>query len=200
MIAPNSTELCAAPGERGITDAKGPVAHCTATINVTHLRVSIRVAHRSGTSSRTKKYAHWTTFFLLQKAKERCPRIAPTQGQQGASASHPFNRSKSFPTNDRSVAAMQDTAKVQIAFALKRNSKLGRRRRSPSAASQKSDVGFQRECESQRYSSSLLPGGIGTMWLMVKSRPASRRPPLALQGGKASPRICFLPGSRCSWR
>jgi hypothetical protein len=34
MIAPNSTELCAAPGERGFTDAKGPVAHYTATINV----------------------------------------------------------------------------------------------------------------------------------------------------------------------
>jgi hypothetical protein len=91
-------------------------------------RNSIRVAHRSSLQS-YEKICPLDHLFLAPGSVSPGHALshANVQNSLAASAAHPFNRSQSFSNNDRSVAAMQDTAKVQIAFALKRNSKLGRR-------------------------------------------------------------------------
>jgi hypothetical protein len=84
VVASDSTEAGAASGQLGVTDAKGSPAHHAVSVNVT----SFRVAHRTCFQS-YEKTCPLDHLFLAARAKDRSPRIAPTQGQQGASAPRP---------------------------------------------------------------------------------------------------------------
>jgi hypothetical protein len=53
------TELGATSGERGFADAKGPPTHHAAAVNVTYIRVSIWVAHRTCSRDRKKFPSPW---------------------------------------------------------------------------------------------------------------------------------------------
>jgi hypothetical protein len=105
VITPDSAELGAASGQLRITDAERPSAHHTVSVDMAPFWVPIRVAYRTRSSSYEKIRPRDHLFFAAG-ARDR----AKSQNSRAASAAHPFNRSKSFPKNNRSVAAIQDAA------------------------------------------------------------------------------------------